>query len=115
MVVAVVLRKRWVDRFGEWNATLVAGRGYLVAMAVCYIALPGVNEVPQQAIPGVVHAVTDAGVTFPPTVLWRFRVASLAIQLVIWATIAIGFGVLAQRLFDRERPDLESELARAES
>ncbi|MFB7264970.1 hypothetical protein ACFCXH_22865, partial [Streptomyces nojiriensis] len=30
--------------------------------------------------------------------LWEFRVASLAVQLVLWAVFAVVFGVLAQRL-----------------
>jgi predicted cobalt transporter CbtA len=97
MVIAVVVRKRLVYRFGEWNATLLVGLGYAAAMVLCYVLLPGINEVPQQAIRGVVSAVTDAHVTFPPTVLWRFRVASLGIQALLWTTIAISFGVLAQR------------------
>jgi hypothetical protein len=111
MVLAVVVRKRWVPRLGEWNATLAAAAVLLVGVAVCYLVFPGIDEVPQRAIPGVVRAVTDAGVTFPPTLLWRFRVASLAVQLVIWGTLALGFGVVAQRLFDRDGPGLESELA----
>jgi hypothetical protein len=107
MVVAVIVRRRLAYRFGEWNATLIAGGGYLAAMALCFVLLPGVNEVPQQVIGGVVPAVTDAQTTFPPVVLWRFRVASFAIQVVLWATIAIGFGALAHRLFAYERqPDV---------
>ena len=35
-------------------------------MMVCSLVLPGINEVPQAAVPGVVRAVTDAGVTCPP-------------------------------------------------
>jgi len=105
MVIAVVVRRRLVYRFGAWDATLIAGGGYLVAMAVCFVLLPGVNEVPQQLLAGVVPAVTDAETTFPPVVLWRFRVASFAIQAVLWATIAIGFGVLADRLLDAAAHD----------
>lgn len=97
MVITVVVRRRLVYRFGEWNATLLVGLGYAAAMVLCYILLPGINEVPQQAIHGVVSAVTDAHVTFPPTVLWRFRVASFGIQALLWTTIAITFGALAQR------------------
>jgi hypothetical protein len=104
MIVAVVVRRRLVIRFGEWNATLVAAGGYLVAMALCFVLLPGINEIPQALIAGVVPAVTDAETTFPPTVLWRFRVASFAIQAVMWATIAIGFGVVADRLLAYQQP-----------
>ena len=107
LVIAVVVRRRLVYRLGEWNATLAAAGGYLVAMALCFVLLPGINEVPQALIAGVVPAVTDAETTFPPTVLWRFRVASLAIQAVMWATIAIGFGALAHRLFTYGQPQSE--------
>jgi len=100
LVGAVALRRKLVARFGAWNATLLVGAGYVVAMAVCYLALPGINEVPQAAIPGVVDAVTDATVTFPPVVLWNFRVASLGIQVVVWTVIALGFGALAGRLLE---------------
>lgn len=103
LVAAVAVRRRLVARFGAWNATLVVGAGYIVAMAICYLALPGINEVPQAAIPGVVDAVTDATVTFPPVVLWNFRVASLGIQVVVWTIIALGFGMLAERLLEPAR------------
>lgn len=101
MVLAVIARRKLRARFGDWNATILAGLGYLVAIVVSYLVLPGINEVPQQAIQGVVHAVTDAGVTFPPTVLWRFRVASLGIQVMMWSTIAILFGLVAERVLER--------------
>jgi hypothetical protein len=97
IVVAVVARRRLVARVGEWNATLLVGAAYVAAMGLCYVIFPGMDEVPQEAIRGVVGAVSDAGVTFPPTVLWRFRLASLGVQAVMWATVAIGFGLLAGR------------------
>jgi predicted cobalt transporter CbtA len=49
--------------------------------------LPRINEVPAD---------------FPATVLWNFRVASLATQLVLWTAIGIGFGAMAKRVFQRE-------------
>jgi hypothetical protein len=101
IVCAVAIRQRLRLRIGDWNATIVCGIGYVVLMGIVYVILPGVNEVPQQAIKGVVGAVTDAHTTFPPTVLWRFRVASLAIQAVVWGTIAIGFGYVAERKLAR--------------
>lgn len=97
MVLAVLLRERLAPRFGGWDATLLAGAAYLVVMAVCYLALPAINEVPQQELPSVIAAVTDADTTFPPTVLWAFRVSSLGLQVVIWGIIALVFGALAER------------------
>jgi hypothetical protein len=101
MVFAVALQRRLVARFGDWNATLSAAGVYILAMAVCYAVFPTINEVPQEELPNVVAAVTHANVTFPPTVLWSFRVASLGLQAVVWATIALTFGFLAERLLER--------------
>jgi len=97
MVLAIMAQQRLIRGFGGWNGTLIAGGGYLVVIALCYAILPGINEVPQQALPSVVDAVTDADVTFPPSVLWAFRVASLGLQVVIWTTISLVFGALAER------------------
>jgi hypothetical protein len=97
MILAVSMRRRFVTRFGGWNATLLAGALYVVLMGLCFAVFPSINEVPQQAIPGVASAVTDADVTFPPTVLWAFRITSLGLQVVMWTTIAVVFGVLAER------------------
>jgi predicted cobalt transporter CbtA len=99
MVAAVLVRRRLVGRLGGWNATLAVVAGYAAVVVVAYALLPTIDEVPQQALPTVVGAVTDAGATFPPVVLWRFRMASLAIQAVIWAVLSLGFGVLAERYF----------------
>jgi len=104
MVLAALLQRRYVERFGGWNATLLAGGAYLAVIALCYAVLPGINEVPQQTLPSVVDGVTDAEVTFPPTVLWAFRVSSLGLQVVMWSTIALVFGVLAQRQLEPKVP-----------
>lgn len=102
MVLAVILQRRLVGRFGGWNATLIAGGFYLVVMGLCYIVFPGINEVPQEALPAVVDAVTDADVTFPPSVLWAFRISSLGLQVVMWTTIALVFGALAQKQLEHD-------------
>jgi len=97
MAIAVVVRRRLTVRLGEWNATLVVAGGYVAAIGLCYLLLPGINEVPQAALKGVVTAVGDAGVTFPAAVLWRFRVSAVAVQVALWTTIAIAFGFLARK------------------
>jgi len=114
MVLAVMLQQRLLARRGGWNATLIAGGAYLAVIAICYLLLPPINEVPQEALPTVIDAVTDADVTFPPTVLWAFRVSSLGLQAVIWTTVALVFGVLAERQLERPRHRaVESRLAKA--
>lgn len=83
-VGAIILGRRLAPRLGNWNATLAASGGFIVAAAVAFVFLPDNSDAVQ---PG-----------FPAALLWEFRVASLAVQLVLWAVFAVVFGVLAQRL-----------------
>jgi predicted cobalt transporter CbtA len=84
MMGAGSLRRVFAARFGGWNAILIAAAIYLVLMAVAGFLLPAVNEVPQE---------------FPAVVLWKFRVASIGAQLVMWATLGLLFGALTERSF----------------
>ena len=83
MVASGKLRLTLVDRFGGWNAALVAGGFYLAAVLVAGLLLPGIDEVP---------------ITFPAVVLWKFRMASVGAQLIMWASIGLLFGAWAERL-----------------
>jgi hypothetical protein len=97
MVLVVMLRAKVEPKLGGWNATLLAGAVYLAVIGLAFAIFPGVNEVPQQELPGVVQAVTGDDVTFPPSVLWGFRLSSLGLQAVTWTANALVFGWLAQR------------------
>jgi predicted cobalt transporter CbtA len=79
---AVWFGRQVAPRFGTWNATLLALGLFLVLITIAQIAMPAVNEVP----PG-----------FPATVLWRFRLASLGTQAVMWTTFGLLFGALTER------------------
>jgi pimeloyl-ACP methyl ester carboxylesterase len=81
-LLAVFLGRRLAPRLGSWNATLVAIGAFVGFIAVVQFALPTINEVPDD---------------FPATVLWKFRLASLGTQLVVWATIGLLFGALTER------------------
>jgi predicted cobalt transporter CbtA len=82
MVGAVKLGLGLKRDLGAWNATLAAAALFIVIIAGVQLLLPDVNEVPED---------------FPAVVLWRFREASLAIQVVLWAGIGLGFGWLTER------------------
>ena len=88
MVGAVMLRRRLLSRHGEWSATLMAAAGYIVVVAAAQLALPPVNEVPDE---------------FPAVVLWNFRIAALGMQFIMWTTIGLTFGWLTERA-ERARP-----------
>jgi hypothetical protein len=82
-VATVILGKRLAPRLGNWNATLVAGAFFVLAVGLAYAFLPAVDEVPKD---------------FSATLLWQFRLAALAIQLTLWTAFGLVFGELAQRL-----------------
>lgn len=81
-IAATILGRRLLPRAGAWNAALIAGAAYIAAIALAEVLLPTVNEVPAD---------------FPATVLWRFRLAALGTQLVLWAAMGLIFGALTER------------------
>lgn len=82
-VAAGRVRRQLLDRLGPWNASLVAVAAFVLVVAVAQLILPAVHETPTG---------------FPADVLYRFRLASLGINLTLWTTIALGFGAAAERL-----------------
>jgi predicted cobalt transporter CbtA len=82
MVVSIGLRSRLLSRLGEWNATLAACAAYVVLVTIAAVLLPSFDEVPEH---------------FPAAVLWKFRIASIGAQLIMWTTIGLLFGALTQR------------------
>jgi len=82
MVLAVMVRKHLAPKHGIWAASLWAAAGYIVAVALVAAFLPPINEVPAD---------------FPAVVLWHFRIDSLGMQAIMWATLGLGFGALTER------------------
>ncbi len=89
MVLAVAIRQKLVEHRGGWNATLVAAAAFLGIVVIAEL-LPTLNEVPEQ---------------FPAAVLWNFRMASAGIQVVLWTTLAIAFGAMAEPVLAEKRRD----------
>lgn len=81
-VLAVMAQRGLLSRFDGWSATLIAAAGYLVVIIVADLLLPAINEIPEG---------------FPAVLLWRFRIASFAIQAIMWATIGLLFGAWTER------------------
>ena len=88
MVIAAWAGRRVAPRLGSWNACFVGGAVFIVLVAIVQILLPSINEVPDQ---------------FPAVLLWRFRIASLGIEAILWTTIGLVFGVLAEKALARGR------------
>jgi hypothetical protein len=71
-------------RLGGWNAAIVGGAAYLAVVAAAMLILPPVNEVPAE---------------FSAATLWKFRLASLGIEAVMWTALGLVFGALAERCY----------------
>jgi predicted cobalt transporter CbtA len=82
LVLAASIGRQLAGRYGAWNSTLAGAAVFLLIVVVAQVLLPTVNEVPAQ---------------FPADVLWYFRMTSLGMQFVLWATIGLGFGMLTER------------------
>jgi predicted cobalt transporter CbtA len=83
LVFSMKVRRHAAARFGAWNAAIVAGAVFIVIIAAVQAGLPDINEVPA---------------AFPAVVLWKFRVAALGMQAVLWTTVGLLFGALAERM-----------------
>jgi predicted cobalt transporter CbtA len=95
VILAGILGQRLRDRFGTWNASLLAGAAFVVATGVLMALLPSFHETPP--------ALKDpqGGIVFPgfdADLLYEFRLYSLGAQLLLWAAIGLVFAPLADRL-----------------
>ncbi|PPK61463.1 CbtA family protein [Actinokineospora auranticolor] len=87
LVLAIVAARKLAARWGGWWSTVAAGLGYVVVVTAVAKALPSFNEVPD---------------SFPGSVLWEFRVASLGTSAVLYATIGVVFAALLHRGLTRK-------------
>jgi predicted cobalt transporter CbtA len=81
-VLAVQIERRFHDRLGGWNASLLAGVIFVIVTALISHFLPEFDEVP-------------AG--FPVTLMWKFRVAAIEMQMLMWSVLGFLFGWFADR------------------
>ncbi|HEY6425401.1 MAG TPA: CbtA family protein [Pseudonocardiaceae bacterium] len=114
LVSAVWLGQRLAARFGNWNASLLAGAAFVVAIGIVMAILPSwgqlaVNEqqfghqVTETPLPLTNASGTIVYPGFPADVLFDFRLYSVATQLILWATIGLAFAPLAEQLLNPRR------------
>ncbi|MFM0038137.1 CbtA family protein [Paraburkholderia strydomiana] len=82
MVFSLKVRRRAVMKLGAWNGSIVAGLVFVAIIAAVQLSMPAVNEVPA---------------AFPAILLWKFRVAAIGMQVIMWTTIGLLFGALVER------------------
>ena len=114
LVLAVVLGRRLVPRFGVFHASLLSAATLLVVFCALLAVLPSLGNlhanVVQSGATGYARAatetpqpITDPSGTlvypgFDADVLWKFRFYSVIDQLLIWTVIALVFSHLVERV-----------------
>ncbi|GAA1565733.1 CbtA family protein [Kribbella sancticallisti] len=83
-VWAGVAASRWAARFGDapWIRLGLGAAAFLATVVAAYLILPSINEVPG---------------SFPATLLWQFRFASLGTQATLWLLLGFGYAALVDR------------------
>jgi hypothetical protein len=112
---AVYAGQKLTQRTSVWNASLIAGGGFIVAIGIVMLLLPPLGHLHANLAEYGRHA-TETPVPlrgsdgqlvfpgFPADVLYRFRLYSIGAQLIMWTTIALVFAPYAERLL---RPAME--------
>ncbi len=112
LVLAVLLGRKLQARLGTWNASLIAGGAFIVAIGVVMLILPSVGELSTNVAANGHYAtetplpLTDPNGTivypgFSADVLANFRLYSVGAQLIMWTTIGLVFAPLAEKLLAR--------------
>lgn len=87
MVLATQVQMRFHRRLGSWSASLLSIVFFIIATTIICHFFPDFDEVP-------------AG--FPVTLMWKFRVASLEMQALLWSILGVVFGWFAQKALARQ-------------
>ncbi|CAE6690052.1 CbtA family protein [Paraburkholderia aspalathi] len=82
MVFSLKVRRRAALKLGAWNGSIVAGVVFVAIIAGVQLSMPTINEVPA---------------AFPAVLLWKFRVAAIGMQVIMWTTLGLLFGALVER------------------
>ena len=109
LVLAVWLGQRLKPRFGNWNATLLAGLACVVMLGIVMFALPELGHLHANVAEYGRHP-TETPLPlrnaqgqivypgFPADVLFSFRLYSVAAQAILWTAMGLCFAPLAERL-----------------
>ncbi len=108
-IAAVYLGQRLRVRLGTWNATLLAGAAFLVAIGVVMAVLPALGHLAANRsqygdfATETPRPLRDAGGTlvlagFDADLLFRFRLYSVGAQALLWGALSVVFAPLAERV-----------------
>jgi len=113
MVSAIWLGQRLRERLGTWNATLIAGAAFVVAIGIVMWLLPAFGQLgfnksnygnfdteTPQPLRNANGDIVFPG--FPADLLWDFRFLWVGAQLILWSVLGLVFAPLAERSSRRQ-------------
>ncbi|PVZ13292.1 CbtA family protein [Actinomycetospora cinnamomea] len=119
LAAAVFVARLVREHLGTWNAVLVGGVVYVALSAVLMAVLPGLGELtinvvengPRVSETPIPLRDASGAILYPgfdADVLYDFRLASFAAQMLLWGVLGLVFGALVERRMARaetsERP-----------
>jgi predicted cobalt transporter CbtA len=123
LIIAVVAGRKLQPRFGNWNASILAGLGFVVAIGIVMAILPSFGELAANSAAYGRHATETplplrgpgGAIVFPgfsADLLFSFRLYSVAAQVLLWTTIGLAFAPMAERVLAKPMAE-RAEAARA--
>lgn len=119
---AVVLGQRLQARLGTWTATIAAALAAIIVLGIVMAILPALGELSANtAVSGSRLTETPQPLTdptgkivfpgFDADLLYRFRLYSVAAQLLMWGILGLGFAPLADRVFQAHGQPTQRDMA----
>ncbi len=125
LVAACYLARYLAARWGGWDGTIAAALTFIGWMAIVMAIFPALGHLHSNLVQyGNVATETPLPLTnphgqivypgFPADALFKFRLYSVLNQIILWSTLGLAFGLLAERaLAPATEPDAGAEPMRA--
>jgi Probable cobalt transporter subunit (CbtA) len=125
LVAAFFLARYLASRWGGWNGTIATALAFIAWMTIIMAIFPALGQLHSNVVQyGNLATETPLPLKnahgqlvypgFPADVLFKFRLYSVLNQIILWSTIGLNFGLLAERaLAPATEPDASSERMRA--
>jgi hypothetical protein len=109
LIAAFFLARYLSRRWGAWNGTIATAIAYIAWMAIVMAIFPALGHLHTNVVQyGNVATETPLPLKnahgqivypgFPADVLFKFRLYSVLNQIILWSTIGLTFGLLAERV-----------------
>ncbi len=85
----------------RWLSPRVRGVALLAAPTAAFLVVAGIGV-------AVLPTINEVGPDFPASLLWEFRMASVATQAALWLVLGFAFAFLTERASSQERAPFKS-------